>query len=193
MCTQHSEPLAWPRGWQPLPWTSTASQSWTGLGLFSKTKQTFHCWGLWPIWFFLGFFCIVIFFSYYCWLLYPDLCAATTSSTHSQAPPAAPPQPEPIPWLDRCFQCLTAAPTASWFLEGLWLEVSARQPAPRWSTLFHMRAKFEGATCVCVCTVFSLICEAKRKSRTHFIMLAETDARLRKFYSTAVIPRIVSD
>lgn len=21
MCTQHSKPLAWPRGWQPLPWT----------------------------------------------------------------------------------------------------------------------------------------------------------------------------
>lgn len=72
MCTQHSEPLAWPRGWQPLPWTSTASQSWTGLGLFSKTKQTFHCWGLWPIWFLLGVFCIVIFL-----VIIADCCIPT--------------------------------------------------------------------------------------------------------------------
>lgn len=30
MCTQHSNPLAWPRGWQRLPWTRTALESWTG-------------------------------------------------------------------------------------------------------------------------------------------------------------------
>lgn len=37
MCTQHSEPQAWPRGWQPLPWSWTASESWTGQS--EKTTQ----------------------------------------------------------------------------------------------------------------------------------------------------------
>lgn len=41
MCTQHSKPLAWPRGWQPLPWTWAASESWTGQLLFLTVYLTF--------------------------------------------------------------------------------------------------------------------------------------------------------
>lgn len=47
MCTQHSKPLAWLRGWQPLPWTWTASESWTGLSVAGANACFKHVWSLW--------------------------------------------------------------------------------------------------------------------------------------------------